>query len=65
MHLKELRKGLIDQADAAAAQRDNHQQPADDGEVREKVIRLGDEVRSRAFPKRVIHDGYRYQEQQQ
>ena len=55
---------MIDHTDAAAPERDNHRKAADDGEVQEKVIRLGDEISPRALPERVIHDGYRNEREQ-
>ena len=56
---------MIDHTDAPAPECDNHRKAADDGEVQEKVIRLGDEFSPRALPERVIHDGHRNEEQAQ
>ena len=56
---------MIDHTDAPTPDCDNHQKAADDSEVQEKVIRLGDEISPRALPERVIHDGHRNEEQAQ
>ena len=56
---------MIDDTDAPAPECDNHRKAADDGEVQEKVIRLGDEISPRTLPERVIHDGHWNEEQAQ
>jgi hypothetical protein len=37
---------MIDQPDTSAAEHDNYQQAAEDRDVREKMIRFSDKVRS-------------------